>query len=215
MKRIPTLLSLIVFPIIAGFFFLAPAQVRFDATLEKDLHANRVKVGDTFTARIKSEVVLQDGTKIPKNSKLQGHITEVKKSEGKESSRMGLLFDKLILDKKEEKAIAVTLISVAPPEGRKGVDNLSAQSGMTGVGRISAMAAESGRASNQESAANVMKNGVGTNMGAGDDPALSPGMSSIEGVALSYKASGPDTILENRKDDVFVQRWTKMLFQVN
>jgi len=40
-------------------------------------------------------------------------------------------------------------------------------------------------------------------------------MSAIEGVTLSYKASGPDTILENRKGDVFVQRWTKMLFQVN
>jgi len=214
-KRIPTLLSLIVFPIVAGFVVLASAQVRFDATLEKDLHANRVKVGDMFTARIKSEVVLQDGTKIPKNSKLQGHVTEVKKAEGKEPSRMGLLFDKLILDKKEEKPIAVTLISVAPPAARKGVDNLSAQSGMTGVGRISAMAAESGRADNQESAANVMKNGVGTNLGTGSDPALSPGMSTIEGVTLSYKASGPDTILENRKDDVFVQRWTKMLFQVN
>jgi hypothetical protein len=61
----------------------------------------------------------------------------------------------------------------------------------------------------------VMKNGVGTNLGSGADPALSPGMSAIEGVTLSYKASGPDTILENRKGDVFVQRWTKMLFQVN
>jgi hypothetical protein len=214
-KRIPTLLSLIVFPIVVGFFVLATAQVRFDATLEKDLHAKRVKVGDTFTARIKSEVVLQDGTRVPKNSKLQGHVTEVKKAEGKEPSMLGLLFDRLILDKKEEKPIAVTLISVAPPAAQKGVDNLSAQSGMTGVGRISAMAAETGRADNQESAANVMKNGVGTNLGSGSDPALSPGISSIEGVTLSYKASGPDTILENRKDDVFVQRWTKMLFQVN
>lgn len=215
MKRIPTLLASIAFPLIAGFVVFASAQVRFDATLEKDLHANRVKVGDTFTARIKSEVVLQDGTKIPKNSKLQGHVTEVKKSEGKEPSRMGLLFDRLILDKKEEKPIAVTLISVAPPAERRGVDNLSAQSGMTGAGRISAMAAESGRAGNQDSAANVVKSGVGTNLGAGTDPTLSPGMSSIEGVTLSYKASGPDTILENRKNDVFVQRWTKMLFQVN
>ena len=215
MRRVPALLLSIAFPLIAGFVVLASAQVRFDATLEKDLHANRVKVGDTFTARIKSEVVLQDGTKIPKNSKLQGHVTEVKKAEGKEPSRMGLLFDKLILDKKEEKPLAVTLISVAPPSARKGVDNLSAQSGMTGAGRISAMAAETGRADNQESAANVMKNGVGTNLGSGDDPALSPGMSAIEGVTLSYKASGPDTILENRKGDVFVQRWTKMLFQVN
>ena len=128
MRRVPALLLSIAFPLIAGFVVLASAQVRFDATLEKDLHANRVKVGDTFTARIKSEVVLQDGTKIPKNSKLQGHVTEVKKAEGKEPSRMGLLFDKLILDKKEEKPLAVTLISVAPPSARKGVDNLSAQS---------------------------------------------------------------------------------------
>lgn len=215
MKRIPALLASISFPLIAGSLIFASAQIRFDATLEKDLHAKRVKVGDTFTARIKSEVVLQDGTRIPKNSKLQGHVTEVMKSGGKDPSRMGLLFDRLILDKKEEKPIAVTLISVAPPAERRGVDNLSAQSGMTGVGRISAMAAESGRGSNQESAANVVKAGVGTNLGAGTDPALSPGMSSIEGVTLSYKASGPDTILENRKDDVFVQRWTKMLFQVN
>jgi hypothetical protein len=215
LKRISTLLAAIFFPLIAGFFVFASAQVRFDATLEKDLHAKRVKVGDTFTARIKSEVVLQDGTKIPKNSKLQGHVTEVKKSENTEPSRIGLLFDKLILSKNEEKRIAVTLISVAPPAELRGVDSLSAQSGMSGAGRIDAMAAESGRSSGSEGGANVLNSGVGANRGADTDPALRPGISSVDGVTLSYRASGPDTILENKKDNVFIQRWSKVLLQVN
>jgi hypothetical protein len=213
-KRIPAFIASLALVVIVGFSWPATAQVRFDGTLEKDLHANRVKVGDTLTVRIKSEVTLKDGTTIPKNSKVQGHVTEVKKAKNGEPSTIALLFDKLILDKKEEKPLAVTLISVAPAPNRRGVDNLAAQSGMTGAGRVSAMAAESGRGAEQESSA-TLKSGVGANRGPGTDPALSPGLSTIENVSLRYKASGPDTILENKKEDVYVPRWTKMLFQVN
>jgi len=213
-KRIPTFIVSVAFALLVGLCSPANAQVRFDGTLEKDLHAKRVKMGDTFTVRVKSEVKLKDGTTIPKNSKLQGHVTEVKKSQNGEPSILALLFDKLILGKNEEKPLAVTLISVAPAPERRGVDSMSAQSGMSGAGRIDAMKAESGRGVDDKSASNAMK-GIGTNLGSDIDPALSPGLSTIDNVSLKYKAAGPDTILENKKDDVYIPRWTKMLFQVN
>jgi hypothetical protein len=213
-----TILAFIIFALftVAASASDQSTSAKFDATLEKDLHVKRVKVGDAVSARVKTAVQLTDGTKVPKGAKLLGHVTDVKqKADESGPSRMGLLFDKVVIGKDEEKPISVTLISLAPPTEVRGVNQLASQSGMSGAGRISSLSSSTGRGSSSESSENVLSSGVGSNSGNSPDPELRPGISGIDGVTIGYKASGPDTMLENRKESVFVQRWSRLLFQVN
>jgi hypothetical protein len=210
---------ILLFTAVATLFALGAdesAITRFDATLEKDIHAKRVKVGDNVSARVKTPFALKDGTKIPKNSKLVGHVTEVnQKADQSGPSTIGLLFDKVLLGKDEEKPVAITLISVAPPQEQRGVNELASQSGMSGAGRISSLSSSTGRGSTAESSENVLKSGLGANSGGVADPELRAGISGIENVSITYKSSGPDTLFQNSKESVYLQRWSRLLFQVN
>ncbi|HET9400954.1 MAG TPA: hypothetical protein VFO34_08385, partial [Candidatus Acidoferrales bacterium] len=67
---------------------------KFEAALNQTLDANKNKVGDTVVAHTTDDVKSNGKVVLPKNTKLVGHITEVK-AKGKDdaNSTLGVVFD--------------------------------------------------------------------------------------------------------------------------
>jgi len=67
---------------------------RISAELAKKIDAKDAKVGDEVVAKTTSEARLADGTKLPKGSKLVGHVTDVQaKSHDNHDSHVAFAFD--------------------------------------------------------------------------------------------------------------------------
>src|SRR4051812_22059565 len=56
----------------------AAQSATLNATLSKSIDAKKAKQGDEVVAKTTQDTTTSAGTKIPKNTKLIGHITEVK-----------------------------------------------------------------------------------------------------------------------------------------
>lgn len=68
---------------------------KFEAALNQTLDANKNKVGDTVVAHTTDDVKSNGKVVLPKNTKLVGHVTEVKaKSKDDANSAMGIVFDR-------------------------------------------------------------------------------------------------------------------------
>lgn len=178
------------------------------AVLGKDLHVRRVKVGDTVYAKTTSRVVLNDGKVINEGTRLVGRVTAVNVKPGTGTpSQLGLLFDRIQLQKNEEVPISAALVSVGPPDPTKGVSTLAGNTGMNSFGRIGAMAGDGGSLSG-----NQPKGGLE----AGKSDELQPGVSLLSDITLGKSAAAaPGTMLESTKSQIFLASGTRLLFRVN
>ena len=104
----------------AGASQLVAAQ----AELQYALDAKTAKQGDTVTAKLTESVQIADGTKLPRNTQLVGHIDEVRPAQNKGESKVVLTFDQARLANGQQIAIKATLVNVSP-EGSAGVFDLS------------------------------------------------------------------------------------------
>jgi hypothetical protein len=83
--------------------------------LRGSLNAKRLKPGDTIKAQVTQDVLSHGKIVIPAESKLLGHVTEANaRSEGTES-RLGLVFDKVLLKHHGEMSLQGVVQAVAPP----------------------------------------------------------------------------------------------------
>ena len=72
----------------------ATSNVVVGAELSKGVDAKKAKQGDKVEAKSTSDAVLDNGTKIPRGSKLIGHVTEAQAhSKEQAQSSLGILFD--------------------------------------------------------------------------------------------------------------------------
>jgi hypothetical protein len=84
------------------------------------LNVKKLKPGDQIKARVAQDVFSHGKVIIPAESKLLGHVTEAKER-GKEDSesRLGIVFDKVLLKHHEEMDFQGVVQALAPPAPRR------------------------------------------------------------------------------------------------
>lgn len=109
---------------------------KFEAALDQSLDANKNKVGDKVTAHTVDAVKSGDKVVLPKNTKLVGHVTEVKaKSKDDANSTLGIVFDHAELKGGQQMPVHL------------GIQALAAAQNSAAAGTEDAMAMGSGGAS--------------------------------------------------------------------
>ena len=94
----------------------AAGSTAIQAVLTKTVDVKKAKVGDEVVAKTTHEAHAANGAKIPKGSKLFGHVTEAKaKTKGSAESTLGVIFDKAVLKNGQEVQINALIKAVAPP----------------------------------------------------------------------------------------------------
>lgn len=86
------------------------------AELSKSLNAKKAKPGDKIEAKTTMDMLSQGKVVIPRNSKIEGHVTSAK-PHTKESpeSELGIAFDRLITKKEGEVPMQAAIQAIAPP----------------------------------------------------------------------------------------------------
>ncbi len=108
------------------------------AQLSKKIDSKDAKAGDEVVAKTTSEARLADGTKLPKGSRLVGHVTEAEaRSHDNHDSHLAFAFDHAVLKDGREVPIHAMMRSLsapAPVASAGGADDLFAGGGMQGGG---------------------------------------------------------------------------------
>jgi hypothetical protein len=90
------------------------------AEFKGSLNAKKLKPGDRIKAEVTQDVLAHGKIVIPIESKLVGHITEVKtSSEGDRGSRLGVVFDKVLLKNHNELGFQGVIQALSPPAPRR------------------------------------------------------------------------------------------------
>jgi hypothetical protein len=100
-----------------------PAESPVEVTLVKQLDAKKSKVGDEVTAKVMRDVKAGDKVVISKNSKLVGHLTDVKpKSKDQPQSVVTIAFERAVLKDGGELPITATIQALAKPLDDRSAD---------------------------------------------------------------------------------------------
>jgi hypothetical protein len=107
------------------------------ANVDKAVDAKKAKAGEPITAKTTAATQLNDGTRVPVGSILEGHIDSVTPSDKKSDSTMVVTFDKLQIKDKDAKELPVkaTLIAItttASDDNDKPYDPSSYRAGSQG-----------------------------------------------------------------------------------
>ncbi|HZD94201.1 MAG TPA: hypothetical protein VE133_08105, partial [Candidatus Sulfotelmatobacter sp.] len=88
--------------------------------LSKSLKAKKLKPGDKIKAQVSQDVISHNKVIIPVETELVGHVTEVSVRNGNNSeSRLGIVFDKMLLKHYHDVNLQAVVQAVAPPVQRK------------------------------------------------------------------------------------------------
>jgi hypothetical protein len=89
------------------------------AEFKGSLNVKKLKPGDPIKAEVTQDVLTHGKIVIPVESKLVGHVTEVKESSGEDrESRLGFVFDKVLLKHHQELGVQGVLQALSPPAPR-------------------------------------------------------------------------------------------------
>jgi len=143
---------------------------KFEAALDQSLDANKNKVGDKVTAHTVDAVKSGDKVVLPKNTKLIGHITEVKaKSKDDANSTLGVVFDHAELKGGQQMPVhlGIQAIAAAQNSAAAGADDAMAMGSGNAMGGGSAMAGGGamGGGASRGSAGGGLLGGVGSSAG--------------------------------------------------
>lgn len=123
-------------------------MIMVQANLAKTLDAKKTKAGDPVTAKLMYEAKFSDGTTLPRNTALTGHVDRVQPSEKKSDSLIQITLDKALLKGGKVIPIKATIMKlhalVSPFSSMQGGDSGTsvspdsaaagpAQTGQTGV----------------------------------------------------------------------------------
>lgn len=109
----------------AGIAKNAPAQapqISFHilAEFSEGLNVKKLKPGDKIKAQVSQDVLWHGRIIIPEDSKLEGHVTEVKRRATDDpESRLGLVFDRVLLKHHQEVDFKGVLQALSPPAPRR------------------------------------------------------------------------------------------------
>lgn len=91
-------------------------QLAVVATLNKNLDAKKAKAGDKVTARIIQDLIISGKLVIPRQSKLVGHVVDVRAlTKNEAQSRLTLVFDIVQLKKGSVLSLRGVLQALSPP----------------------------------------------------------------------------------------------------
>jgi hypothetical protein len=173
----------------------AAQSATLNAVLSKSVDAKKAKEGDQVLAKTTSDTTTSAGTRIPKNTKLIGHVTEVKaKAKGEANSSLGLVFDKAVLKGGQEVPLhAVIQAIAAPPQIPVGdLANSDTSMGAPNAGSSGSMGSRPSGAVGQ--ATNAVGQTANTATGAVDNATRAAGSATQAGVntgaVLNANATG-------------------------
>jgi len=84
--------------------------------LSKSLDAKKAKVGDKFEAKTTMDMLSHGQVVIPRNSKIEGHVTSAKpRSKDSPNSELGLAFDRIFVKNGRELPMQAAIQAIAPP----------------------------------------------------------------------------------------------------
>jgi hypothetical protein len=90
------------------------------AEFTQSLNAKKLKPGDAIKAQVSQDVLAHGKIVIPADSTLVGHVTEVKASQKEDRpSRLGIVFDKVLLKHHVEVALRGVIHALAAPVMRR------------------------------------------------------------------------------------------------
>jgi hypothetical protein len=212
------------------------------AVLNKTVDAKKAKQGDEVTAKTTEDLKTSGGLNIPKNSKLIGHVTDVKAYEkGKSESMVAIVFDKAVVKGGQEIPIHATIQALAAPvqmamtaettepstsmggagspsQGNGGLAGGAARTAGSAVGSVADTAG--GVASNTGEVAGSSVGATGANIpsnaGAGLN-ANSQGVIGLRDVRLSAgsETSTQGSVLTSGSSNVHLDGGTRMVLRVS
>lgn len=101
----------------SGHLAASSAQAsNVSAQLTKSINSKNAKVGDAVEAKTTHSAMLSDGTKLPRGTRLLGHVTQVKReSHAQHTSELAFDFDHAVLHNGREVPIHAMLTSLTAP----------------------------------------------------------------------------------------------------
>ena len=88
--------------------------------LSQTLKAQKLKPGDRIKAKVSQDVVERGRIVVPVDAKVEGHVTEVGvRDAGNSESRLGVVFDRILLKGDREILIQAVVQAIAPPVQRR------------------------------------------------------------------------------------------------
>lgn len=200
-----------------------PTGTIISAELSRSVDAKKAKVGDRIEAKLPADVLLHGKVVIPRNTKMIGHITEVK-AHSKESpdSMIGIAFDRVVMKDGRELTIQVAVQAIGRPL------QIAALSGDTvgdGTGMPSASTSPTGGVAmggsmpsrSPERVASIPldpASGANTASDRGTVAPLGPTSQGVVGVkGLSLKASGQSSVVSSQTDNVRLESGTQLILR--
>lgn len=120
-----------ILPLAASTTQVAPVKPKGSymlVELSKSLKAKKLKVGDKVTAEVTQDVVAHGKVIIPIETRLVGHVTEVSaRDKGQAESRLGIVFDRILLKHYHDISFQAVVQAVAPPVVRKSLVDAPSQ----------------------------------------------------------------------------------------
>jgi hypothetical protein len=104
--------------------------VEGNAQLDNRLDTKSATQGEAVTAKLTDSIKTSQGLKLPRNTRLLGHVDQVKASENGSPSTLVITFDKAQLKDGSEIAIKATIAAVSPQGDPQGTPRNVASDGM-------------------------------------------------------------------------------------
>jgi hypothetical protein len=189
--------------------------------LTKSLDARKAKTGDTIECKLPADVLAHGKIVIPRDSKIIGHITDVKAhSKDSKESKVAIAFDRIVMKKGSEMPIQVAVQAVGRPlqlvdspahmnEGAGVPSGASSTAGGTG-------ATSPSRA--QERVASIPTSAAGMDSDTPPPTTMAPlgptskGMVGIKGMTL--ETSGKSAVISSEKDNVHLDSGAQVILVV-
>lgn len=168
------------------------------AEFANSLNAKKLKPGDRIKAILDQDLILGGKLVAKSESKLIGHVTEVKAhSQENPESRLGVVFDKILLKHHQELDFEAVVQALAPPAPRRSrVDEpdqmlpppvLSAGN-VNAIGRNSSSSSNSNRSTSSSSTLSSSVATMGQVAVVGSTPGMNPGnVSSVQPAVVNNK----------------------------
>lgn len=198
---------------------LAPGSV-LHVVLTKNIDAKKNKIGDEVTTTIVEDMKSNGEVIIPKDSKVVGHVTQIQaRSKEQQQSKIGFVFDRLIVKGGVEIPLSVSIQALAAPETAPAEESQQTNAGYGGGGP------SGGRGSSQVGGG-APPSRVGRassadrNTGDGTQPAglsaASRGVLGLKGLSLSTQDdASQDSVITSDHQNVHLEHGTQLVLQVN
>jgi hypothetical protein len=166
------------------------------AELAKAIDAKKVKAGDKIEAKIVVDLLSEGQVMVPKDSKILGHISDVKaRSKDSKDSMIGIVFDSLSTKDGGELAIQSVIQAIGRP-----IEQGSNYSSMAG-GPIGS------------SGASLPSGAAGPPTSSGGR--LNPTSQGVVGMKdLSLSASGQASVISSSKENVKLESGTQLILRI-